>query len=106
MTTANFHSPQPEADNLLANIINYTASSSGSSSDFYKIQLVPGDKLDVTALVPANNTGEFVNLLDPALRIYDPAGNVILTSDPANKREASLSYKIPNGQGGTYYVEV
>jgi hypothetical protein len=78
----------------------------GGSSDFYKLQLSPGQQLSLSVLVPAWNTGEYVNNLDPAARLYDPSGHVVQTDDNPSIRTASLQYRVPSGAGGTYVVEI
>jgi hypothetical protein len=78
------------------------------SGDFYQITLAAGQRVDLTTSTPADAAGEPVNLLDPMLRLYDAAGQVVATNDngAAEGRNATLSYLTPSGADGTYYVEV
>jgi hypothetical protein len=76
------------------------------AGDHYRLSVAPGQTIDGVVRIPAAGNGAFVNLLDPAVRIYDPAGNVVLTAEP-NAREVSFKYKVPgNGSGGVYTIEL
>lgn len=48
--------------------------------DYYSVQAVAGDPLDINALLPGSGTGQFVNALDIAMDLYDPAGNLVASS--------------------------
>ncbi|MGI6416680.1 MAG: S8 family serine peptidase [Thermoguttaceae bacterium] len=80
------------------------------ASDFYAIT-VPTHSgpcwLNLTAARPASGSGQFVNLLNPKVVLYDSTGNVLQadggTSTP---RDAHLTYFIGNTGETTYYVDV
>ena len=82
-------------------------------SDFYKIEVPAGSGqqwLNLNVARPAAGDGEFVNLLNPKVRLYDgssiPPGKPLgADGDSTISRDAQLGYPIP-AAGGTYYVEV
>ncbi len=78
------------------------------SGDFFEITLSLGTPLEVETFTPADGSGEFVNLLDPLIRLYDAAGNLVASDDnsAADGRNAKLSYQVPPGAAGTYFIEV
>ena len=67
-----------------------------------------GQPLEVETATPAGGAGEFVNLLDPVIRVYNASGNLVAFDDNSatDGRNARLRYNVPQGAGGTYYVEV
>ena len=77
--------------------------------DFYKITVPAGDTryFSLTTATPADGVGQFVNLLNPNLQLYDSQGTLLATDDDsaADGRNARLYYAIAPA-GGTYYVEV
>ena len=77
-------------------------------TDFYSVEFARGKSLVVETQTPAANTGEFVNELDPMVRLYDPDGNLIASDDNSagDGRNAKLEFKVPRGSGGTYFIEV
>ena len=64
--------------------------------------------LEVQTSTPADRAGEFVNLLDPMVRVYNSAGVLVASNDNGapDGRNAKPSYKVPKGAGGAYYIEV
>jgi extracellular elastinolytic metalloproteinase len=76
--------------------------------DIYRVGANAGATIVAQTLTPGGGPGEFVNLLDPMVRIYDSAGNMVAENDngAADGRNASASYLVPAGGGGIYYVEV
>lgn len=84
------------------------ASPAASSGDFYRVELTDGAPLEVETFTPAHRSGEFVNELDPLVRLYDAAGNLVASSDDgaSDGRNALLRYKPGHGDEGTYYIEV
>ncbi len=91
----------------LSQVVNF-AIPVGSSSDFYKINADGNSKIEIETSLPAIKSGEFVNLLDPMVRLYDAAGNLLASNDngASDGRNAKLSYKVPKNGGGNFYVEV
>jgi hypothetical protein len=79
-----------------------------ATTDFYKIDVKELSTLQVETRTPARQSGEFVNNLDPMVRVYDADGSVVAEDDNGDPdgRNASLSHRVPAGAGGTYYVEV
>jgi len=79
-----------------------------TSSDFYRINASGGATLEIETSLPAAKSGEFANGLDPVIRLYDSAGNLVASNDngESDHRNAKLTYKVPKGAAGAYYVEV
>ena len=77
-------------------------------SDFYQVTLGSGKPLEVETFTPAARSGEFVNDLDPLVRLYDAAGNLVASDDnsASDGRNARLQFKAPKGAEGTYFIEV
>src|SRR5207245_6645450 len=64
--------------------------------------------LELQTRTPGDRSGEFVNNLDPMIRVYN-AGGVLVASDDNSApdgRNAKVSYRVPADAGGTYFVEV
>ncbi len=77
------------------------------AGDFYKVNLLENTTLEVETSTPAGGPGEFVNLLNPLIRLYDADGNVVASDDDsAEGPNAKLSYPVPVGAAGTYFIEV
>ncbi|MCU0963102.1 MAG: S8 family serine peptidase, partial [Pirellulaceae bacterium] len=76
--------------------------------DFYRISVDGNGTIEMETRTPAYKSGEFQNNLDPVLRLYDAAGNLVATNDNGGSdgRNAKLKYKVPKNSGGVYYVEV
>jgi hypothetical protein len=73
--------------------------------DFYRVDVVAGQSLQIATTTPAGGSGEFVNDLDPMIIVYDSEGNFIAQDDnSADGRNAFLD--LPDLAGGTYYIEV
>ncbi len=79
-----------------------------SSSDFYRVTMAERKTLELETMTRAAGSGEFVNVLNPMLRVYDAFGNLVASNDNATsgRPNAKLSYRVPRGAGGTYFVEV
>jgi subtilase family serine protease len=107
MTTSNFHSPQPQGNNLRANIIAYVAAAAASDvADYFHVQVQAGDTLTIGTATPGDGAGEFVNLLDPLVELYDPSGELVEMDDngAADGRNAQLTHQAT--QSGVYTVRV
>src|SRR5262249_17947375 len=65
-----------------------------------RLNLNDNAPLQVTVTLPSQQGGEFVNTLVPALRLFDSSGNLVASGDN------TLRYHVPQGAGGTYYLEV
>jgi hypothetical protein len=71
-------------------------------ADWYQVQLGENQRLLVeTSSVSGSG-------LDPMVRVYDSAGNLVAVDDNSGPdgRGAVLSYDIPQGAAGTYYIEI
>src|SRR5262249_21636762 len=68
--------------------------------DWYKLNLDDNAPLQAKVTLPSQQGGEFVNTLVPALNLFDSSGNLVASGD------ATLSYHVPHGAAGTYYLEV
>ncbi len=77
-------------------------------TDIYRVDLTEAQPLEVRTFTPAAKSGEFVNVLDPAVRVYDSSGRLVAQDDNSapDRRNALVRYKVPKGGAGTYYVEV
>ncbi|HVX60745.1 MAG TPA: pre-peptidase C-terminal domain-containing protein, partial [Pirellulales bacterium] len=77
------------------------------SSDVYRIHAsAAGQAFHFATSTPADGGGQFVNNLDPQLRILDASGAPLTSDDNsgADGRNAALDFNAP--AAGTYYVEV
>ena len=79
-----------------------------ATGDFYRITAVGNTTIEIETSTPAAGAGEFRNDLDPLIRLYDSSGNLVASNDngASDGRNAKLTYIVPAGGGGTYYVEV
>ncbi len=77
-------------------------------SDYYKVNVAGNETIRLETDTPADEAGEFVNLLDPRLELYDSAGNLVAANDDGapDLRNAKISYRVPSSAGGTYYIRV
>jgi len=78
----------------------------GDPGDYYRVEVNAGDELTISTSTPADGPGEFVNLLDPALELYDPDGNLVASNDnsPPDGRNANVAHTA--AMTGTYTVRV
>ncbi len=81
---------------------------SAVDSDFYRVTASARATLQIETTTPAFQSGEFRNRLDPALELYDAAGNLVARNDngDVDGRNAKISYKVPVGKGGAYFIRV
>jgi hypothetical protein len=79
-----------------------------ADNDFYRVNVDGGKTLVVETLTPAGNSGQFVNLLDPALYLYDALGNLLASNDNGapDGRNSKLTYAVPAGPSRIYYIKV
>jgi hypothetical protein len=77
-------------------------------ADFYQVTLTAGQSLEVETSTPGGGAGTFENPLDPTIRVYDSGGNLVASDDnsASDGRNARLTYPVPSGAGGIYYVAV
>jgi len=81
--------------------------------DEYRVAVHAGDLLTIETFTPAAGPLEFVNELDPAMELYDPAGNLVAHADGAtlsHTATVSGSYAIrvlaEAGTAGEYSLHV
>ena len=49
--------------------------------DYYRVTVTAGETINARTDTPADGAGEFVNLLDPMLELYDPTGALVISND-------------------------
>ena len=76
--------------------------------DYYSVNANAGDKLTITTTTPGGGAGEFGNTFYPAISLYNSSGKLIAYAEgnTGNSRNAKITYKVPAGAAGTYYIEV
>jgi hypothetical protein len=75
------------------------------ASDFY-IMRAPRT-IELETFTPAGADGEFVNQLDPKIRIYDINGNLVAEDDNSNGGiNAGLSFRPERNRSPIYFIEV
>ena len=77
------------------------------TADFYRVALAAKTTVQIATATPAGGAGQFVNLLDPMLWLYDANGNQVAANNNApDGRNAQLNYTAPKNGDGTYYIGV
>jgi len=73
--------------------------------DYYRINLAAGPHT-IATVTRADGPGEFLNLVDPRIELYDPVGNLVAADEDGgpDKRNAYLEYTVDTP--GTYTVGV
>jgi hypothetical protein len=89
------------ASQLIQNELSFLLARS-DPADFYKVTLAPGASIQLKVELPANSSGALPSVLQPELRLYDPAGNLLDSTGPG----VQLSYTVPADGGGSYVIEV
>ncbi|MBN2474704.1 MAG: hypothetical protein JXB62_08850, partial [Pirellulales bacterium] len=74
--------------------------------DPYTVNVNAGDELFLATTTPGGGPGEFVNLFDPAVELYDPDGDLVAGDDNggADGRNVSLQHTAP--VSGEYTIRV
>src|SRR5262249_9740678 len=75
--------------------------------DLYKVTAAAaGQAFQFATSTPADGPGEFVNTLDPRLRVLDASGTLLASDDngAADGRNALLNFTAPGA--GNFFVEV
>jgi len=76
-------------------------------SDFYAFTVAEGDEITLWTQLPGGGAGQFVNNLDPYLRLYDPAGTLIAEDDNSGEgANAQIQRTVAGGEEGVWTVEV
>jgi hypothetical protein len=74
-------------------------------SDFYAMQVQ--HPIDIETFTPAGAEGEFVNLLDPMIRVYDIHGNLLAEDDNSNDGlNAALQFQPTGEDSDVFFIEV
>jgi methionine-rich copper-binding protein CopC len=75
--------------------------------DWYSVALTSGETIQLATSTPGDGPGEFNNTFDPHIVLEDASGNVLATgTDGADGRNETLSFTVPTGNTGTYYIVV
>lgn len=76
--------------------------------DRYRIELGVNEPLELRTYTPAGAGGAIGNALDPALRLYDAAGNRLAEDDDSapDGRNARLKFHPGRSGAGAYFVEI
>jgi hypothetical protein len=81
----------------------------GTDAHYYSFNANDLDNLTITDTAfnssENGNTGEFANGLQPVLALFDSSGTQVATATDDGTGTATISYMVPMGAGGTYYVE-
>lgn len=87
-------------------VIDNLTFSTGSDVDYYSLNLGAGAALQAVTSTPAGGTGEFVNNLDPQLKLYRTDGTLVASDDNgADGRNALLNFTNP-GAAATFLLAV
>jgi hypothetical protein len=78
------------------------------AQDVYEVSAAAGQTLTITTATPFPGPGQFVNTLDPMINLYAPNGSLVASDDnsAADGRNTQLSYVVPAGAGGLYFIQV
>ncbi|MEO8270975.1 MAG: lectin-like protein, partial [Aureliella sp.] len=79
-----------------------------AESDFYKIKGIANKTIEIVTSTPGSKSGEFVNTLNPYLKLYDAAGNLLASNESGGSGlNAKLKYKPAKGQeAGPFFIQV
>lgn len=84
-----------------AAVLGHTA-----NDDFYRVSLTAGQTITLQTFTPGDGAGQFVNVLNPALDIFDPSG-VLLSSDDNSAPDGRNALLVRNATvSGLYGVRV
>jgi len=92
---------------LHKNLFNFGASFiTSTNDDYYSFTLGAGETIQLSTKTPADGPNQFVNTLNPALDLFDPAGLKVATNDNGapDGRNALLNFTAT--APGTYKVRV
>ena len=78
------------------------------STDYYSVNAIAGDQLQISTTTPSGGPNEFVNNLDPELKLYDRNGNLVATAvgNASDGRNAVINYTVPAAASGKWVIEV
>ncbi|MHC5053532.1 MAG: FG-GAP-like repeat-containing protein [Planctomycetota bacterium] len=79
-----------------------------NEGDWFSFPAADGDNLTLATATPADGGGEFANVFDPALELYNPSGGLVASDDNSvgDGRNAELSWTVPAAGAGVYTARV
>ncbi|MAE66557.1 MAG: hypothetical protein CMJ18_19990 [Phycisphaeraceae bacterium] len=77
-----------------------------TEDDVYRIRLDEGQAVFAFTTIPAGGPGQFVNQLDPALRILDPEGSEVAFDDNGQPDGRGAFARHAARQGGEHFIAV
>jgi subtilisin family serine protease len=82
--------------------------SATDAQDVYEVSAGEGQTLTVGTTTPFPGPGDFANGLDPMVNLYGPDGSLVASDDNSapDGRNALLTYTVPAGAGGLYFIQV
>jgi hypothetical protein len=82
--------------------------SATDAQDIYEVSAAEGHTLTVGTATPFAGPGDFANGLDPMVNLYGPDGSLVASDDNSapDGRNALLTYTVPAGAGGLYFIQV
>ena len=95
------------------NLFNFAAESASDPGGLYRIEANVGDVLNIATRIPGAGPGEFVNDIDIAVELFDPAGTLVASDSSGSLSHTALAagaYTVrvfsENGIAGEYVLEV
>ena len=76
------------------------------NDDWYSISLSAGETINLSTRTPGDGPGEFINLLDPRIEIYDPTDVLVLSDDNSRADGRNVGVSFTAAAAGTYRVRV
>lgn len=77
-----------------------------AESDFFSFEVIAGDFLTITTSTPLDGPNQPLNLLDPALELYDPAGNIVASDENGASDGRNAVINFSSNDSGTYTIRV
>jgi hypothetical protein len=88
-----------------AGALGYLAT--GSSVEWYRFTAADGQNLSLATYTPGDSGAAFVNPLAPHIQLYSADGTLVASGVVGNDgRNELITYTIPPGAGGTYYLRI
>jgi len=78
----------------------------GDTDDYYRLQVNAGDALTIETFTPADGPFEFTNGLDPAIELYDSAGELVAGNDNGADDHRNAKFNHTATSSGSYAVRV
>jgi hypothetical protein len=78
------------------------------STDYYSVNAIAGNQLQISTTTPSGGPNEFANNLDPELKLFDNNGNLVATAvgNVSDGRNAVINYTVPATGSGKWVIEV